>query len=282
MHVDEPQQCLPADAEPVDAEADAASVHVDEPQPGDAGSQPGSASQEPAKADAAIASSPAAPAVEDEQGSPSAAKPEAVDAKAEPVDAKPEPVDAKAEPVDAEPEASSVHDAEHRPPPPADAEPVPSFASAGSAELPPMPCEPLADWSIEDDQVNEDAFTPTDAFQQELDRPAGKTVADAVLNGMDKDEVIHALLPDWLRPAKERPETNSQLAEMQRMKETNVEHVRWRRIDIGEANPDVATVASSMKAEASQWVLDSSVPHVRNVISIRGTGIPGSARKRPR
>ena len=55
-----------------------------------------------------IASSPAAPAVEDEQGSPSAAEPEAVDAKAA-------SVDAKAEPVDAEPDSSSVHDAEHRP-----------------------------------------------------------------------------------------------------------------------------------------------------------------------
>jgi hypothetical protein len=146
-----------------------------------------------------------------------------------------------------------------------------------------VPCEPLADWSdaIEDDEVNEHAFTPTDAFQQELDRPAGERVADAVLNGMDKDEVIHALLPDWLRPAKERPETNSQLAEMQRMKETNVEHGRWRRIDISEANLDVATVASSMKMEARQWVLDQDIPlHVRNVISIRGTGIPGSARKK--
>ena len=34
VHVHEPQQSLAADAEPVDAEADAASVHVDEPQPG--------------------------------------------------------------------------------------------------------------------------------------------------------------------------------------------------------------------------------------------------------
>ena len=61
---------------------------------------------------------------------------------------------------------------------------------------------------------------------------------------------------------------------MQRTKEAAQEHVRWRSVQIDEADPAVAAVASAMRASARAY--EQSDPG-RDLRLLRGTGEPGSA-----
>ncbi len=219
------------------------------PPPGDAGARPSSASQ-PAEAEATSASPLAAPAVL-APGLPPG--PSAAGANAAP--SPPSHGDAGARPSSASQ--------------PAEAE------AAGMSDLLSTPPGDEPDWEV-GDAVNEAAFVGTPDLRADLEQEVGPATAGALLGGIEQQQVREALLPTFLLPVRERPETNQALAQMQRMKEAAPEHVRWCSFHVDAADPSVAAVAGAMRASARLWLWEQSDP-VRDLGILRGTGAPGSA-----
>ena len=70
------------------------------------------------------------------------------------------------------------------------------------------------DWEA-GDAVNEAAFVGTPGLRGDLEQEVGPATAGAVLKGIEQQQVREALLPAFLLPVRERPETNQELAQMQ-------------------------------------------------------------------
>ena len=114
-------------------------------------------------------------------------------------------------------------------PAPGDAGVWPSSASQPAAEAEVISACQSASLFGNGDMIDETAFDATQALSEDLDKKVGSTTEGALLGNMEQQCVCEALsedLPAFLLPVRERPETNQEIAEMQRMKEAAPEHVR--------------------------------------------------------
>ena len=67
---------------------------------------------------------------------------------------------------------------------------------------------------------------------------------------MEQEQVRNLSLPDYSLLGRERPETDQGLANMQRLRGSAQEPVRWRSLRNEATDPDVAAVVSIMRQKA--------------------------------
>ena len=103
----------------------------------------------------------------------------------------------------------------------------------------------------------------------------GSEISGGLLKGIEEQRVREAMIPPYSLPVQERSAALcAEVYQTQRMKEAALEHVRWRSVQLDEADPAVAAVAGAMRASARAY--EQSDP-VRDLRLLRGTGEPGSA-----
>ena len=115
---------------------------------------------------------------------------------------------------------------------------------------------------LEEDAVDVANFVGTTGLRDDLQQKVGFATADALLEDIEQQQVQDALLPAFLQPGRERPQTNQALAQMQLMKEAAQEHVRWRAIRLNATDRNAAAVKSAMRASARQWVQNEELVFV--------------------
>ena len=84
------------------------------------------------------------------------------------------------------------------------------------------------------------------------------------------------LLPDYLQPTVDSPQSNLALQAMQRIKDLAQEHVRFRSVPFDETDQDAVLVTSAMHASVKAWEAQRPDPE-RNLDIQNEEAAPGSA-----
>ena len=116
----------------------------------------------------------------------------------------------------------------------------------------------VPDWSA-GDAVDETGFTPTPRLSEELQQPLGRDIVDDMVHGTEQRQMRQWVVPDFLNLSQECVQDDGDaLAEMQRLKEAELEHVRWRRMPYDETEPEVVANILAMRHQARASLVEES------------------------
>ena len=116
----------------------------------------------------------------------------------------------------------------------------------------------VPDWSA-GDAVDETWFTPTPGLSEELQQPLGRDIVDDMVHGDEQRQMRQWVVLDFLNLSQECVQDEGDaLAEMQRLKEAELEHVRWRRMPYDETEPEVVANILAMRHQARASLVEES------------------------